>query len=329
MRLTRREVPDEALLVLGAAGMFAAVSFIFGSPIIAALLLLEATALGGARQRVVLLPGLFASGIGALVSTGIGSVSGLSSKDFALGALQLPSFSQPTLADFPWALALAVAVAVVARAILRLGRETERVAASRPLVAATAVGVLIAALATIYGATTDENPVGVLLSGQDQLPALVDRAGTLSLGTLVLLVLCKGLAYGLSLGSFRGGPTFPAIFLGVAAGIMASGLPGLSTTPAVAVCMAAATVSILGLPLASAVLAIVLTAPSGSGAAPLIIVAVVVAHITTLALKGRSAAGERSTTDSLEGADAAARGASGHHPDRMMAAGSPRAAIWT
>jgi hypothetical protein len=39
-----------------------------------------------------------------------------------------------------------------------------------------------------------------------------------------LLLLCKGVAYGLSLGSFRGGPTFPAIFLGALAGIMASQL---------------------------------------------------------------------------------------------------------
>ena len=51
----------------------------------------------------------------------------------------------------------------------------------------------------------------------------------------MLLILFKGLGYSISLGSFRGGPTFPAIFLGAAGGILASHLPGFSITAAVAV----------------------------------------------------------------------------------------------
>ena len=64
----------------------------------------------------------------------------------------------------------------------------------------------------------------VLRSGP--APGLVSQAGTWSLAALAWLIVFKGLAYGLSLGSFRGGPTFPALFLGAAAGIMASHLPG-------------------------------------------------------------------------------------------------------
>jgi hypothetical protein len=48
--------------------------------------------------------------------------------------------------------------------------------------------------------------------------------------------------------------------------------------------MGAATVSVLRLPLSAVMIASLLTAPSGSGSGPLIIVAVVVAHITTLNL---------------------------------------------
>jgi hypothetical protein len=55
-------------------------------------------------------------------------------------------------------------------------------------------------------------------------------------------------------------------------------------TPAVAVCMAAATVCVLRLPLSAVMLASLLTAPAGSGSGPLIIVAVVVAYIATLGL---------------------------------------------
>jgi hypothetical protein len=53
-------------------------------------------------------------------------------------------------------------------------------------------------------------------------------------GALVLLVACKGLAYGVSLAGFRGGPVFPAMFLGAAGGIALSHLPGLPLVPGVA-----------------------------------------------------------------------------------------------
>ncbi len=45
-------------------------------PLIAAVILIEATGLGGPKLRVVLIPGLLASGIGTLVSIGIGSFTG-------------------------------------------------------------------------------------------------------------------------------------------------------------------------------------------------------------------------------------------------------------
>ena len=52
------------------------------------------------------------------------------------------------------------------------------------------------------------------------------------LAALLLLLACKGIAYGLSMSSFRGGPVFPAMFLGAAGGIAASHLPGLPLVPA-------------------------------------------------------------------------------------------------
>src|SRR4051812_14327779 len=161
VRMTRRDVPAEGLLVVSAAGSFAAVSFIFSSPIIAAVLLIEATGLGGARQRMVLLPGLLAAGIGSLVSIGVGSLSGLSAADYALGPLDLPQFNEPTVVEFVWALALSVAVALAAPLVLRIGRETERFAAPRPVPAAILVGLLVAGLAFVFGQATDESPVSV------------------------------------------------------------------------------------------------------------------------------------------------------------------------
>ena len=99
----------------------------------------------------------------------------------------------------------------------------------------------------------------VLFSGQDQLPGLIGQAGTWSVAALAWLIVFKGLAYGLSLGSFRGGPTFPALFLGAAAGIMCSHLPGFPLSAAVPVGMGVAIVAVLRLPLSAVVLATLLT----------------------------------------------------------------------
>jgi chloride channel protein, CIC family len=287
VRSARKDTPEQALMVVAAAGSFAAVSFLFTSPIIAAVIVIEAAGIGGVKQRIVLLPGLLAAGIGSLVSIGIGSLSGLSSSDYSLGALQLPQFDQPTLPEFAWTIPLAIVVAIGAQLVLGLGRRTEGAAKRRPVPVAVSAGVLIACFAALFKLTTDQSPVAVLLSGQDALPDLAAHANDWATGTLLLLLLFKGLAYGLSLGSFRGGPTFPALFLGAAAGIIAADLPGMSTTPAVAVCMAAATVSVLGLPLASSLVVILLTASSGPGAMALVIVAVVVADVFMLTIDGR------------------------------------------
>ena len=78
MRLLKKDAPEQALGLMAAAGSFAAVSTIFGSPVIGAVLIIEATGLGGAILPLVLLPGLLAAGIGSLVFIGLGSWSGFS-----------------------------------------------------------------------------------------------------------------------------------------------------------------------------------------------------------------------------------------------------------
>src|ERR1700759_1679 len=49
IRLSRRDTPPQALMVIAAAGSFTALSFIFDSPLLAAVILIEATGIGGAR----------------------------------------------------------------------------------------------------------------------------------------------------------------------------------------------------------------------------------------------------------------------------------------
>ena len=100
-------------MLLASSGTFAAVSFLFGSPIIAAVILIEAAGLGGSRLPLVLIPGLLAAGIGSLVSIGMGALTGLSAADISLSPLHLPAFARPDAVDFLWTIPVAAAIAVV------------------------------------------------------------------------------------------------------------------------------------------------------------------------------------------------------------------------
>jgi hypothetical protein len=66
-----------------------------------------------------------------------------------------------------------------------------------------------------------------------------------------------------SLSSFRGGPTFPALFIGAVGGIALSHLPGLPLVDGVAMRIGAMSVVMLRLPLTSVLLATLLLASDG------------------------------------------------------------------
>lgn len=299
VKLGRREMPPQALVVVAATGSFAALSFVFSSPIIAAVILIEATGLGRDRLPIVLLPGLVGAGIGSLISIGMGSFTGLSSSAYALGPLALPPFHQPTIGNFGWAIALALVIAVVAHLIRMGGLGTQRIVKSRPFLLLPICGLIVSGLAIAFSQASGKGTSEVLFSGQDALPGLITGAGTWSLSALALLIVFKGLGYSLSLGSFRGGPTFPAIFLGAAGGLMASHLPGFPMAAAVAVGIGSGTVAILRLPLSAIVVAALLTSKAGPGVEPLTIVAVVITYLTTLWLSALQA--DRSTRGSTAG----------------------------
>jgi H+/Cl- antiporter ClcA len=284
VQLVRRDAPEQLRAVVAAAGSFAAVSFIFGSPLVGAVILIEAAGLDRRRLMVVVPVGLLAAGVGSLVSIGMGSWTGLSSADFALEPLALPDFARPDIIDFAWTVPLAVVVAAVCFAVFTAARALEPVLERRRFVLLPAAGLVVAGLAIAFSEATDKGVEQVLFSGQEQLPGLVDGADTWSVSALALVIGFKGVAWSISLAGFRGGPTFPGLFLGAAGGILASHLPGLELTPAVAVSMGAALVAILRLPLSSVLLALVLTSSAGEGVEPLVVVGVVIALLTTLAL---------------------------------------------
>jgi H+/Cl- antiporter ClcA len=284
MRLIKADTPQQALALMSAAGAFAAVSTIFGSPVIGAVIIIEAAGLGGATLSLVLLPGLVAAGIGSLVFVGLGAWSGLSTSAWALSSFPLPSFGGPGWGDFGWTILLALATAVVVFGVLELARGAKRLIDGNPFPLTIAAALAVGGLAIAFGEVTDGSSSAVLFSGESAFGSLFDSAASVSLSTLALLIVFKGLAWSISLGGFRGGPTFPALFLGVVAGLLAAHLPGYGETQAVAALAAAGCVSVLRLPLSSVLIVTLLTAQAGLAVTPLIVVAVVVAYLTSEAL---------------------------------------------
>jgi H+/Cl- antiporter ClcA len=278
IHLIRRDAPAMAVTVIGAAGGFAAISTLLGSPITAAFLLMEAAGLGGPTLGVVMLPGLLAAGAGALIFVGLNSWTGYGT--FSLAVPNIPHFTRPDGKEILWALVIGVAAAVIGTAIRRLGFLLLPVVERARLLVTPAIGLGVGLLAVAFVEGTGKSNSYALFSGQTELTPLIEHASTFSVGALALLLVCKGLAYGGCLPSFRGGPVFPGIFLGAAGGILLSHLPGLPMIAGAAMGIGALTTVMLnGMPLTSVLLVEILFAPDAVPLAPLVIVAVVVSHV--------------------------------------------------
>lgn len=287
MDQARRPVPDQTRALVAAAAGFAALATIFGSPVIGAVIIIEAAGLAGPTLPLILLPGLMASGIGSLVFVGIGSVTGLSSEAYALPPLSLPHYPTPRVTDFAWVVPLALVAALLVFLVLRLARAVRDLVARHPHVLIPAAALLVGVVAIAFAETSDLPTETVLFSGEDAMSGVLEQGDSLAIGTLLLLVLCKAVTWAVSMGVARGGPTFPAIFLGLVGGLVCMHLPDFAETPAVAALIAAAVVSVLKLPLSTIILTLLITG-AGAGVAPLVVVAVVVAYIATLALGSRA-----------------------------------------
>jgi H+/Cl- antiporter ClcA len=279
VRLARRDAPATTLTVVAAAGSFAAFSTLVGSPLIAAFILMEAIGLGGPMLGTVLVPGLVAAGIGTLIFVGLDSLTGLGK--FSLAIPDLPAAGTPTVAEFGWAIAIGVVAAPVGLGIRRLARSLQPHVERRILVLTPVAGLAIAGLAIAFGQVSDKRSSLVLFSGQDALGPFLDDTASYSIGALVLLLVCKTLAYGVSLGSFRGGPIFPALFVGAVGGVALSHLPGLDPVAGAAMGMGAMVVVMLGLPLSAVLLATLLLGSDGIDVTPLVIIAVAIAYVAT------------------------------------------------
>ena len=175
-------------------------------------------------------------------------------------------------------------------AIRRLALLLRPYVERRLLLATPLVGLAIGALAMVYAQVSGHSFSDVLFSGQDAMGPLISQSAGYPAGALALLVACKGLAYGASMSAFRGGPVFPAMFLGAAGGIALSHLPGLPLVAGVAMGIGAMSVVMLRLPLTSVLLATLLLASDAFAVMPLVIVAVAAAYVASARLTPAPAA---------------------------------------
>ncbi|MGX7680618.1 chloride channel protein [Jatrophihabitans sp. DSM 45814] len=279
IRLIKRDAPARTQAVVAAAGSFASISTVLGSPLTGAFLLMEASGLGGPMMALVLIPGLLAAGVGSLIFIGLDAWTGLGTSSLAVPGL--PHVGSPTLGEFCWAVVIGVLAVPVGIGIKWLGLFLRPHVERRLLLLTPVAGLAIAGLAIAYAAITDKGSADVLFSGQSDLGPLIANNSSYGVGALLLLLACKGLAYGLSLSSFRGGPTFPAMFIGATGGIALSHLPGLPVVSGAAIGIGAMTVVMLRLPLTSVLLATLLLSSDGLVVMPLVIVAVVVAYVVS------------------------------------------------
>ncbi|MFI7528517.1 chloride channel protein [Nocardia salmonicida] len=277
VHLLKKDAPPMALVIMASAGSFTAISTLFGSPILAAFLIMEAAGIGGATLSLVAVPGLLASGIGAVVFVGLDSLTGLGT--FSLALTSVPAAVNPTVATMCWAVVVGAIAALLGWAIRWAGLALRPLVHAHRILVTAVLGLLIGLTATAYQLISGNSFNHVLFSGQDALPEFVAHAADYSVGVLLLLGLCKTVAYSISLSAFRGGPVFPSIFIGAVLGIAMSGLPGMDMGPAIAMGIGAMCAVMLRLPLTSALLGVLLLGTDGISVTPQVVVAVAVAFV--------------------------------------------------
>ena len=280
VHLFKRDAPPMAAVVIGVAGSFAAIATLLGSPIVGAFLLMEMAGLGGPMMELVLIPGLLAAGVGALIFVGLDNLTGFGS--FSLNVGSLPHVGSPTGVEFLWAIVIGLGSALAATGIFRLASLLRPLVQQRRILLTPVAGLAVGGLAVAFAAGTTHGSSEVLFSGQSALTTLVQGAAGWTVGALLLLMVCKGLAYAISLSGFRGGPIFPSMFIGAAGGIALSHVGGLSMVAGASMGVGAMVAGALRMPMTAVLLPSLLFLSDAIALMPVLIVAVVVSYVAAV-----------------------------------------------
>ena len=161
------------------------------------------------------------------------------------GNMQLGS--TPTaieLAQLAWAIPIAIVASVAVTLSRLLAAVLARAAGQGPhLVILVAAALVVAVTALILQAWTGASVLFVVTSGEEMISELPTLT---TVSTVVAILVLKSIAYAVSLGAgYRGGPFFPAMFVGAASGLLVALLipDGPSVSAALVVGVVAAVVA--------------------------------------------------------------------------------------
>ncbi|HEV8461952.1 MAG TPA: chloride channel protein [Gaiellaceae bacterium] len=276
------KVGERQKRVLGTAGSFSAISALFGGPVVAGTMMVEGGLEMGARLLPVLLPGFVAAASGYLLFVGFGNWGGLHEQGLAVP--NLPAYHGEHLRDLIVAVVVGILAALTISGVRRLSAAVSGIGVGLAilLVAGGLTVGLLAQIADWLGASSQD----VLFSGQAGVPALATADST---KIVLILFVAKALGYAVSLGcGFRGGPIFPAVFLGIALATFAVVWFDVSPTLAVAVGAAAGMAAGTQLLITSTLFASLLVGDAGPDAIPAAVFAAAAAWLTMRALAARS-----------------------------------------
>lgn len=261
--LARRADPQvrRAAMLLGGV---AAIGAIFGNPFVTGFMVLEFMAVG-LIPGILLVPVMVALGAGYLVQVGVAGLPGFG--QHSLSVPGLPAYSSIEAGDLLVGLLVALVAAVVIVAAREAAVAVDRIARLSPTIVLFGAAVVTGLVLFVAEVGFDVPQDQILFSGNSGMAGLVEET---SIAAVAVILVGKAIAYAVALGGgFRGGPIFPATFIGVAVGVLASlVLTDVSVTPLAAAGIAAAAAGMMKLPATSALLATLLVAGGGAGVAP-------------------------------------------------------------
>lgn len=262
----------QAIMMLGGV---AAISAVFGNPFITAFMILEFAAMGMV-PALLITPVLVALGSSYLVQVGIWGLPGFGVHSLSVPGL--PAYPEIDFGDLFFAALVGIVAGLVAVLAREGGAAFDRFSQKR-----VTLGLFLAAIMTAvvlfiamngYSIPMDQ----ILFSGNSGMSGLIQET---SIAAVIVVLVGKGLAYAVALGGgFRGGPIFPATFLGVAVAVLAVLIfPNDSVSAIAAAGIAASAAAMLKLPATSALLGMLLIVGAGPAIAPFAILGAAVGFV--------------------------------------------------
>ena len=278
-----RKADPQARMAMMFLGGAAGLGAVLGNPFVAGFMILEFAAMGMV-PALLIAPALLALACSYLVQIGIWNLPGLGSHGLAVPGMPAYTSIQP------WDIAIAILVAIVggivAIAVRQGALKFEKFTSKAVTIGLFTTALITAGMLLVAQQGFDIPQNLILFDGNSGMGQLVQQT---SVTTVIVILLAKAIAYAVALGGgFRGGPIFPATFLGVAVGVLAVlVLPTDSVSPMAAAGIGATAAAMLRLPATAALLGAVLVGGAGETIAPFAIIGAVVGYVIRLAVDAK------------------------------------------